>query len=264
MRKYIAAALLVLMSTAPASALSDKPYLPANHIDAIMIVPPPAPVDSPQHEMDLSQVLAVQKSRTPALIKRAETDRDFTGFATVLGPKFKAESLPVTSAFIRKVIRETGAQVDRVKDCWQRPRPFVVSKEVTPVGNSAQGMMIKPGTKVENAAPQGPNSVCKPAETPAVSYSYPSGGASSGMTAGLILAALVPDKRNALLARAHEFGENRVILGVHYPSDVEAAHSLATVLVGFMMSNPVFLDDLALARAELAKVLGAAGDGHAH
>ena len=264
MRTFAVTAMLVLLSAPLALALSSEPYLPKNHIDSIMIVPPPPEPASVQQQMDLDQVLAIQKSRTPAQIKRAQTDRDFTGFATVLGPKFTAANLPVTAAFIRKVTGETSAQVDRVKDCWQRQRPFVVSTEVMPADNAGQVMAIKPGAVVNNVAPQGPGSPCKPAATPAFSYSYPSGGANSGMTAALLLVAMVPEKRNELLARAREYGENRVVLGVHFPSDVEAANSLATVLVGFMMSNPAFVDDLAVARAELRKVITLTGDGHAH
>jgi len=53
---------------------------------------------------------------------------------------------------------------------------------------------------------------------------------------------------------------------VHFPSDIEAANSLATVLVGFMNSNPAFVDDLAIARAEIRKVvpITAGDDGHNH
>ncbi len=267
MRMFKLAAMLVVLSAPPAMALSSEPYLPKSHIDSIMIVPPPPEPVSVQQQMDLDKVLAIQKTRTPAQIKRAQTDRDFTGFATVLGPKFTPENLPITSALISKVTAETNAEVDRVKDCWQRSRPFVFSKEVMPAENAGAAMMIKPGTAVENKAPQGGALPCKPAEkAPAASYSYPSGAANGGMTAALILTALLPEKRNELLARAREYGENRVVLGVHFPSDIEAANSLATVLVGFMNSNPAFIDDLAIARAEIRKVvpLTAGDDGHNH
>jgi acid phosphatase (class A) len=266
MRKFVVTTMLVMLSASPALALSNEPYLPKDHIDAIMVVPPPPEPASDQQQIDLDKVLAIQKSRIPAQIKRAQTDRDFTGFATVMGPKFTAENLPLTAAFIRKVTTETNAEVDRVKDCWQRPRPFVFSKDVMPADNALQAMATKPGTMVENNAPHGPGSPCKPAEKTAFSYSYPSGGANVGMTAAVLLSAMRPEKRNELFARAREYGENRLILGVHFPSDVEAAGTLATIMIGFMMSNPAFTDDLAVARAELNKVLGAAvaPDGHVH
>jgi acid phosphatase (class A) len=75
------------------------------------------------------------------------------------------------------------------------------------------------------------------------------------MTA-ILLANMVPEKREALFARGWEYGRNRVVGGVHYPSDVEAGRIEATVLVSAMMQNPAFKTDFAASRAELRQVIG--------
>jgi len=258
MRKFAFAALLVLCVAGSAQALSDKPYTTLAQIDGIALLPPPPAADSVVQKRDLEEVLAVQKSRTPALIKRAQTDRDFFGYATVLGPKFTLENIPNAAAFIRKVTGETGAMVDRVKDCWQRPRPFIASRDVLPADNAGQNMMTKPGADVSNSAPHDAGSPCKAPERPVASYSYPSGAANAGMTAALLLADMVPEKRAAIFARAAEYGENRVILGVHFPSDIEAGRMNATAMIAVMMQNPDFKADLAAARAEVRAALGLA------
>lgn len=258
MRPYVVAVLLAVLAGSPALALSDKPYLTPDQFDGIMLLPPALAADSALQKQDMAAVLAMQQARTPELIKRAQADRDFQGFATVLGAKFTADAIPMAAAFIRKATGETSAMVDRVKDCWQRPRPFIVSKDVQTAENAGHNMMTKPGAVVKNEAPHEAGSPCKAVETPVASYSYPSGAANNGLTAGILLAQMVPEKRSEIFARAWEFGENRIVLGLHFPSDIEAGRLNATAMIAVMMQNPAFKADLAAARTEVRGVLGLA------
>jgi acid phosphatase (class A) len=75
------------------------------------------------------------------------------------------------------------------------------------------------------------------------------------MTA-ILLANMVPEKRGELFARGWDYGQSRVIGGVHFPSDVESGRIEATAMVALMMQNPDFRNDFAAARAELRKGLG--------
>ena len=58
------------------------------------------------------------------------------------------------------------------------------------------------------------------------SAAYPSGHATHGMVYAMILAEIAPEQRPALLQRGREIGWNRVIAGVHYPSDIAAGRVL--------------------------------------
>ncbi|HEY4266312.1 MAG TPA: phosphatase PAP2 family protein [Micropepsaceae bacterium] len=256
MRTLVAQAILLFaLSLAPACALSSEPYLKPGQVDALVLIAPP-PAGEIQAR-DLADVLRAQAARTPALVQRSLDDKvDIFGFGNVLGPKFKAENIPVATAFIRKVQRETGAEINLVKDCWERPRPFVVSKDVHPPGTFAQDMMIKPGTVEKNTAPHDAGSPCKPVEQPAVSYSYPSGNANFGTTVAILLAAMVPEKRGEIFARGWEYGDNRLVAGVHFPSDIESGRISATAMVAVMMQNPAFKSDFTAAKAELRNALG--------
>jgi acid phosphatase (class A) len=68
----------------------------------------------------------------------------------------------------------------------------------------------------------------------------------------LILAELAPDLKEAILARGLQIGDDRVIAGVHFPSDVDAGHALAHDIFAKLMASPAFQADLAKAKAEVA------------
>jgi acid phosphatase (class A) len=91
-----------------------------------------------------------------------------------------------------------------------------------------------------------------------VSFSYPSGHATFGALTAILLAQMVPEKHDALMARGWDYGRARVVNGVHFPTDVEAGRIAATVMVALMMQNAHFRAELAEAKAELRSVLGLA------
>ncbi len=192
-----------------------------------LLAPAPAP-DSEQQKRDLADVLAVQKARTSAQADRALADASAGafGFADVLGPNFNAEHLPLTAALLAKIRGDAAVAFSAGKNAWNRPRPFEVSTQVDPVGE-------RPGGS-----------------------SYPSGNSTNGFVTAIVLANMVPEKAVALFARGREFGDDRVILGVHFPSDVEAGRLAATALATALMQDPAFLKDFAEAKSELRRALG--------
>ena len=61
---------------------------------------------------------------------------------------------------------------------------------------------------------------------------------------------LIPEKRKQLLDLAYEIGESREIMGIHYPSDEEAARLLAHRMLVLMTENKKFRQDLDNAKKE--------------
>ena len=66
---------------------------------------------------------------------------------------------------------------------------------------------------------------------------------------------MVPEKREQIFARAGEYGSSRVVIGVHYPSDIEASRIAATAIAAVLMQHPHFGSEFDAARAELRGVL---------
>jgi acid phosphatase (class A) len=221
------AAMLGLLPQHPAAA-AEATFVTPDRFDLTTILPPAPAPDSEQQKRDLAAVLEVQNTRTAVQSDRALADATAGtfGFADVLGPKFNAQDAPKVGALFDKLRGDAVVAFQAGKGVWNRPRPFVVSTEIDPLGDKPDGS------------------------------SYPSGASTVNYLTAIILANMVPEKSAALYARGREFGDDRVVLGVHFPSDVEAGRLAATGLAVALMENPAFMSEFAEAKAELRRASG--------
>ena len=124
---------------------------------------------------------------------------------TYTGPWFTAEHCPQTAALFANLDAESKYFTNLGKDHWKRQRPPYADERLQPI--------VKLDTEP----------------------SYPSGHSTRGMLFAEVLAEIYPDQRDALLARGRQIGFDRVIGGVHYPSDIYAGrvlgHNLARVIL---------------------------------
>ena len=240
------AALLALLCTGSASAdhqhHAHPRYLDASRINwLLLIAPPPAP-DSMQQQRDLQTVLDIQATyrsgeRNEQAI--ADSDANCFRFADVLGSAFNAKQLPITAAFLSRAADEVNAATSVVKHYWQRPRPFVVSDKVKRLADVAPRAGKQDATSLH-----------------AFEYSsYPSSHATYGMTCAMVLTQMVPEKQAQLFNRAIVYGESRLIVGGHFPSDLLAGRMVATAAVTLMTQNSAYQHDLKAAKKELRQVL---------
>lgn len=90
---------------------------------------------------------------------------------------------------------------------------------------------------------------------------YPGGHAAQARTAALLLGALFTgDRDNAqlrddLIKAADEVALNRVIAGIHYPTDSDAGRELADQFVPLLMANPLFRELMDAAIQDLEQAL---------
>jgi acid phosphatase (class A) len=194
-----------------------------------LVADPPA-VGSPANNAELAELHRVEQTRTAAQVAAAKADEEnesLFAYKTVLGPGFSAEALPLTAELGAHVKNEQSVAGGALKAVFTRPRPYQTDKTLHPV--------------------------CALTEA---ANSYPSGHALTGYLEGLTLAEMVPEKRDEILTRADEYAHNRLVCGVHYPSDVEASRRVAYVVFGYMMATPKFQHDLEAAKAEMRAKLG--------
>jgi acid phosphatase (class A) len=244
MRRHALLSLAFLVLAAgPALALSAAPYLKPGDVDLMHLLPPPPALNSADERRDLDYLLTVQRARTPAALMRAESDGAVTiyRFADGLGSDFTQDKLPAFDAFIVKVMGEEAGPLNMAKNFWHRPRPFEREAALAPPEDLKQGV-----ANLQPPGAQGPVTYI---------FSYPSGHATFGALMAILLADMVPEKRTELFARGWEYGENRVVGGVHYQTDVDAGRIDAAVIAAALMRDAVFRADFAEAKSELRWVL---------
>ena len=215
--------------TEPTAGAAPPPYFDPKTLDLGRLLPPAPTNDSDITRGEIERMLKIQKERSPAEAQRAADDAKVTiyRFSDALGNPivFNAKSLPKFDTLFRKVLHEEGAVVQAGKRSFKRPRPFVIEPRIQPV-------VDKP-----------PNE------------SYPSGHTMWARTVGLLLSDMVPEFRGAIMARADEYSFNRVVAGVHYPSDVDAGKLAGTALAAFLFASPAFQADYEDAKKELRAAL---------
>ena len=219
--------ILALLLGAPACA--SEPYLNAGQVDLMRLLPPPPAGDSAQAAAEMAEVVALEATRTAVRAAQARADvaesvHDM--FGAVLGPAFTPERTPLTGALFDRIAETENAVTGPVKRGWARLRPYQV------------------------------NAALHPAVPPSRSGSFPSGHATLGRLAAIVLAAMLPEHRAALFARAADYAESRVIGGVHFRSDIVAGMNAGTAIAAVLFNDPAFIADSATAQRELRDALG--------
>jgi len=220
----IAIALLLL---APASLLAKAPpfhYLDPAAVNIASVLHGPPAGGSPENQADIQAVLDRQKSRTAEDIARARSEETLSpaAFASVFGSRFTPKRLPLTFALLQNAADDGESISAAAKQLWKRPRPPLQDAAIHPVLD----------------VPTSP--------------SYPSGHAMRGVLWSIILAKLAPEMQDRILARGAQIGEDRILGGVHFPSDVAAGQRLGSFVALRLLANPAFQRDFGKAQAEFS------------
>jgi acid phosphatase (class A) len=207
----------------------DRPhYLDGDVAPFVAIFPPPPVRGSAAEHAELEAMLALQRARSPAEVAAAQADRktELSRFAAALGIDARTlGSLPQVTRLAQDVEDEIRPYVRAAKRHFRRLRPREVEPAIQPcIGDVAADL------------------------------SYPSGHATYGWVMGYLLADMLPERGAELQARSAEFARQRMVCGVHFPSDLEAGRRAAAWLMERLRRNPEF----AAARDRAAQELRAA------
>ena len=212
-----------------AAAPIAESYLTPSQIDLLRLLPPPPAQGSAQAAAEMAEVVALESARTPARAAQALADvpeGPFDMFGAVLGPALTPEWLPRFIALFERVAETEEIATAPVKRAYARLRPYQA------------------------------NAALRPAVPPSRSGSYPSGHATRSRLGAVVLAAMLPERRDQIFARAADYAESRVIAGVHFRSDILAGMAAGSAIAAVLFNDPAFAADFTGARQELRDALG--------
>lgn len=215
---------LCLMLTSAVRAQRQS-YFPPAAVDPVKLLPDFPAADSDEAREELKLMLIIQHQRTPADVARcaAEAKLSVDAFQSVLGPWCTSKNLPQLAKFFEQVSADAKPFSNAAKKHFHRPRP------------ATEDALIEVPIEKDT------------------SYSYPSGHSIRGTLYAEVLAEIAPpEHRDAILERGREIGWDRVIAGLHHPSDIYAGRVLGQALAEALLADPKFKDELPTLKKELA------------
>ena len=205
-------------------------FLPAVDSAFVARFAPPTAADSPGTRRELDMLLAMQAARSPDEIAAAQADRktEVTRFYGALGlDADDPPKLPRVERLAERVEDDVRIYVRAVKNHYRRLRPYEVEPRLEPCIDDVRGDL-----------------------------SYPSGHAAFAWAMAGVLTDLVPERRAAIEARATEFARQRMVCGVHFPSDLAAGRQAAEWVLQAIRHEMEYSREAAEASVELREALG--------
>lgn len=183
-------------------------------IDFDKLIGPYPKLGTPASDKDFDELFYWQQTRTEAQCAQAKIEEKVsldTFFGGKTGPLTKKEVKRLKFFFYEYMLRG-GAPSTIAKFKYKRPRPYDADTD------------LKPCIKLSN------------------SYAYPSGHTTVSRVVAHMLAVKFPQRKAAFMKRADEIALNRVIGGVHHPSDIVAGKILADELAKELVNSPSIID----------------------
>lgn len=215
----------------------DKYFLKSEDVaSSLNLLPPPPQPGSAQFNYDEAQYRWGKMQRHTPRGPQAFEDAKLGGegisnaFSEAFGIKISKENTPEIYTLITKMQEDAGDLATReAKNHYMRMRPFMFYNEQSLTPNDEKSL--------------------------SANGSYPSGHTCIGWSTALVLAEINVDRQNEILKRGFEFGQSRVICGVHYQSDVDAGRVVASALIARLHADEGFTAQLAKAKKEFARLV---------
>ena len=207
----------------------------AERPDSLLLVPPPPAAGSAALEADLHVYRSMRKLQDTARWRLAAADANVgfphaaAAFSCALGVPIEQSTMPSLYRVLQRSLVDAGQSTLAAKEKYRRERPFTLFDDPICVPDDVAVLRKNGG--------------------------YPSGHASAGWAWALILTELAPDRSGPLLRRGFEFGQSRVVCGVHWQSDIDTARLVGAAVYARLHAEAEFNADMAAARQEYARAL---------
>jgi acid phosphatase (class A) len=208
--------IVVSMMSTHAQAEEKLFYLSPDSISVNQVLPSFPTTSSIEYNLDFSHLLKLQNERTMADCERAKDEAAGT-LALWFGPKYGPLSdleIQKRIPLFEKVKNDTVYFVKIAKEKWKRPRPYFENTAIHPCLERTD------------------------------SFAYPSGDAALARVLFESLAFTLPAKRVKLKDRAEQIADDRVLAGMHHPSDIEAGKKLGDAIFSVLNQSAKFKADL--------------------
>lgn len=195
----------------------DGASIPSGLIEA------PYTTDNKELKDEIQLILKLQKNFNLNELELASREKYLRPeiFILYANRSLTRELYPNLHQLLDRVSATTKSVNDSMKYTWNAPRPYQVDKRIN--------MLI----------------------TPSPGPGYPSGHASGSLVSAQVLGLLIPQKNQDLIKLAKKIAARRVLVGMHFPHDIIVGEQVARLVLGGLMQNNDFLNDLKAARQEL-------------
>lgn len=237
-RRTVTTGLLIALAlSAVASAAADRlpGYLADGEFDVTHILEPAPKAGDPRYDTDRKIFRATRRLEGSPRWALSTNDADertgsiLKDFSCSVGVALTPENAPAVVRVALRANVDTATRSAKAKDFYKRQRPFLIDK----------GKICQPRFELFDIKAGRP------------SYDYPSGHTTRGWTWALVLAAVAPDRAEAILQRGRAYGDSRFVCGAHNESAVEAGMLSASSTMAVVSTKPAYQADLSAARDEL-------------
>ncbi len=193
-----------------------KPYFAADSFSPTLLTTPNKE-GSAESKKEIAEIIELQKNIDPSEIIQAAKEVNYTPETLVLtvDEKMNREGFPQLYNLLDRVAETSRVVNDSAKEYWNTKRPYILDKRV--------------------------KALVEAHSNPA----YPSGHTCGSFATAHVMGLILPQKRDEFYARAQKIAWHRVIVGMHFPTDVKGGKEMALLLMGMLLQNAEFQKDLA-------------------
>ena len=191
---------------------ASRPISPRRTSTSSSILPPPVAAGSVADREQLGVVLrgAAMRPRPSASSRPSatSTNRSTRCSARCWARRCRPPTLPATTRLFVRLEETRMPCVGPAKTAFKRVRPYLSDPEI------------------------------KALVRPSISGSYPSGHTTHINASAIVMGDIVPEKRDAIWERAHDYAWSRVIGGMHYPNDLDGGARAGTAIAVALQGRP--------------------------